>query len=121
MYGRNYSGFSDVIQILILGIYNFLFLAMTHGYKQKFLFKAMTHGYDKKIPVYDKKLAENHQIFGENLKYLMIFSNVFVMNRNFLFVALSHDYKQEFLVHSHESSQHLYTTFTVQHSTSTVH
>ena len=69
---------------------------------KKVLFIAITHGYEQKIPVFDKNLAENHQIFADFNKYLSIFSQILVTNWNFLFVAMSDGYEQDFFVRSHE-------------------
>ena len=62
----------------------------------------MTHGYEQKIPVCDKNMAENHQIFDDFTKYLIIFSQILVTIWNYLFVAMNHGYEHEFFVHSRE-------------------
>ena len=48
-------------------------------------------------------------------KYLVIFSQIFVTNKNFLFVAMNHGYQQEFSVCSHEFVGLSYT-LSVQHN-----
>ena len=41
---------------------------MPNSWFGNFLLIVITHGYEQKIPVCDKNLAENYQIFGKIIK-----------------------------------------------------